>query len=740
MRAEQQRRSPDGTALTSAARDTDEDLSLLFGTSTALFASMAGPAHVLESANPAFFAAIGHGRRERTGVPLGELMPELEAQGFLGLLDHVHRSGERHVGRDTRVVIGAAGQAREAYFDFTYEARRDAGGNVIGVRMIGVETTQVKHARRLAAEHRALLEQIARQAPLPEVLEGMCQVIEELSPDVIVSVLLADEDGRRLHHGAAPSLPGFYNEAIDGIATGEGVGSCGTAAHRRQKVIVTDIADDPLWDDFRDLAEQAGLAACWSTPILARDGRLLGTFAMYHRTPRTPQDTDLALARLFADTAALAIERHHAEQARRAADAREKAARDDLAFLLTASTALAQPLDEKQTLQRLATLSTPVLAPLATVDLLEAGRAYRVAAAAPTEEARRLLASHHHAPNTEDDAVARVLASGLTEVARRAPAVPGPWQELGVTGYVCVPLMDRGRPFGVLSLFSTGRQSLDGHRIALAEEVARRAASAARNARQYAQRAGLARDLQSGLLLPDLPDIPGAQVAALYHPAGEGLDIGGDFYDVFSRDDGSWAFILGDVCGRGAKAATTTALVRHTARAVAPLIDDPVGVVKAVDRALNDRNAHQNNGFVTLVYGHLTPVAEGLAVDLVRAGHTAPLLLGADHAVTPVEASGSLLGIGIPPRLGAVRFTLRATESLVLYTDGITECRATGTDQYGDDRLARALATVPSRPTATDIVRSLADDVRAFMSGRTVDDDQAALVVTAGAPAPPRRR
>ncbi|MEU4877103.1 SpoIIE family protein phosphatase [Streptomyces sp. NPDC021608] len=740
MRAEQQRRSPDGTALSSAARDTDEDLSLLFGTSTALFASMAGPAHVLESANPAFFAAIGHGRRERTGVPLGELMPELEAQGFLGLLDHVHRSGERHVGRDTRVVIGAAGQAREAYFDFTYEARRDAGGNVIGVRMIGVETTQVKHARRLAAEHRALLEQIARQAPLPEVLEGMCQVIEELSPDVIVSVLLADEDGRRLHHGAAPSLPGFYNEAIDGIATGEGVGSCGTAAHRRQKVIVTDIADDPLWDDFRDLAEQAGLAACWSTPILARDGRLLGTFAMYHRTPRTPQDTDLALARLFADTAALAIERHHAEQARRAADAREKAARDDLAFLLTASTALAQPLDEKQTLQRLATLSTPVLAPLATVDLLEAGRAYRVAAAAPTEEARRLLASHHHAPNTEDDAVARVLASGLTEVARRAPAGPGPWQELGVTGYVCVPLMDRGRPFGVLSLFSTGRQSLDGHRIALAEEVARRAASAARNARQYAQRAGLARDLQSGLLLPDLPDIPGAQVAALYHPAGEGLDIGGDFYDVFSRDDGSWAFVLGDVCGRGAKAATTTALVRHTARAVAPLIDDPVGVVKAVDRALNDRNAHQNNGFVTLVYGHLTPVAEGLEVDLVRAGHTAPLLLGADHAVTPVEASGSLLGIGIPPRLGAVRFTLRATESLVLYTDGITECRATGTDQYGDDRLARALATVPSRPTATDIVRSLADDVRAFMSGRTVDDDQAALVVTAGAPSPLHRR
>ncbi|MFH8336402.1 SpoIIE family protein phosphatase [Streptomyces sp. AM6-12] len=736
MRAERERRPSSGPHLSPTVRDTDEDLSLLFGTSPALFASMVGAAHVLEAANPAFFSAIGGGQRTRTGVPLGELMPELAAQGFIRLLDQVYRSGERYVGRDTRVVIGAAGQSREAYFDFTYEARRDVGGNVIGVRMIGVETTQVKQARRLAAEQRALLEQIARQAPLPEVLEGMCRVIEDLCPDVIVSVLLADEDGRRLHHGAAPSLPGFYNEAIDGIATGEGVGSCGTAAHRRRKVIVTDITTDPLWDDFRDLAVRAGLAACWSTPILARDGRLLGTFAMYHRDARAPQDTDLALAQLFAGTAALAIERHHAEQARQAADARAKAARDDLAFLLTASTALAGPLDEQQTLQRLAALSVPALAPLAAVDVVKAGQVRRVAAAAPTDGAHALLASHSPRRDAESDAVARVLASGLTEVARRTPAGPGPWQELGVTGYVCVPLMDRQRPFGVLSLYSTGDMSFDGHRIALAEEVARRAASAARNARQYAQRAAIARDLQSGLLLPDLPDIPGAQLAALYHPAGEGLEIGGDFYDVFPRGNGSWAFILGDVCGRGARAATTTALVRHTARAVAPLVEDPVGIVKAVDRALNDRNAQQNNGFVTLTYGHLTPVADGLAVDLVRAGHTLPLLLDADRAVHRVEAPGGLLGIGIPPRLGASRFILRPTESLVLYTDGITECRAAGTDQYGDARLAGALATAPLHPTATDIVRSLAEDVRAFMSGHTVEDDQAALVVTAEAPAP----
>ena len=201
--------------------------------------------------------------------------------------------------------------------------------------MLGVETTQVKHAQRLMAEHRALLEQIARQAPLTEVLDGMARCIENLAPqEVLVSVLLADPDARHLRHGAAPSLPDFYNQAIDGIATGEGVGSCGTAAHRREPVIVTDIATDPFWDDFRDLADRAGLAACWSTPILARDGGLLGTFAMYHRTPRVPQDTDLALTRLFAGTAALAIERHHIEQAKLAAEARAKSANDELAKVL----------------------------------------------------------------------------------------------------------------------------------------------------------------------------------------------------------------------------------------------------------------------------------------------------------------------------------------------------------------------------------------------------------------------
>ncbi|MFD7746318.1 SpoIIE family protein phosphatase [Streptomyces sp. NPDC059694] len=726
--------SAQAPAVRTADTDTDHDLRALFGQSMAVFASMAGPAHMLEAANPAFFTAIGGLERTRTGVPLGQLMPELAEQGFITLLDRVYRTAEAYTGRDARVVLGEGAKAREAFFDFTYEPRLDAGGNVMGVRMIGVETTQVKHAQRLTAEHRALLEQIARQAPLSEVLEGMARTIQDLAPEeVLVSVLLADADGRHLRHGAAPSLPDFYNQAIDGIATGEGVGSCGTAAHRRRPVIVTDIATDPFWDDYRDLADKAGLAACWSTPILAGDGSLLGTFAMYHRVPRSPQDADLALAQIFADTAALAIERHQAEQTYWAAKVREKAARDDLAYLLHASTTLSADLDAVHTLRRLADACTPRLAPLCVVDVIEGGRVHRVAATAPTQRQQDLLDSPTPAYDA-DDTITRVLASGVTEVARRAPTGPAPWQDLGLTGYLCIPLLDRGNAFGTVTLLSTGDHVFDGHTIALAEELVARAALAARNARQYTHRTALARDLQAGLLLPDLPQVSGAEVATYYHPAGEGLDIGGDFYDVFPLEGDRWAFMLGDVCGRGAIAATTTALVRHTARAVAPLVPGPEAVVKAVNQALINRPAGHGTGFVTLVYGQLAPTSTGLAIELVRAGHTLPLHVDNHHTVRAVDAPGLLLGIGPDIHLEPRSLHLRPNESLVLYTDGITEARRHDDEFFGDQRLADALTGTPDRPTPQHLINAVTEAVYAFTGDHGIDDDQAILVLTATDP------
>ncbi|MFG2492354.1 SpoIIE family protein phosphatase [Streptomyces caniferus] len=717
-------------AVTTHPRSTSlrtEEYEDLFDQAPVIFVALGGPSHLLEAANPAFFEAFG-GSRTDTGVPIGELVPELAPQGVLDRLDAVYRTGTAFRARGARLVLGVPGKEREGFFDFTYEPRRDAVAEVDGVIVIAVETTVHHHAQLLAAEQRILLERIARDAPLGDILTGMARAIEELSPELIVSVLLADSDGRHLRHGAGPGLPDFYNEAIDGIAIGADVGSCGTAAHLRVPVIVTDIATDHRWEGYRELAARAGMAACWSTPIIGTDDRLLGTFAMYHRAPKAPEAKDLALSTAFARIAALAIERHQAMEAGRAAQEREKEAREDLAFILEASTAITREPHFSDCLQRLARLTVPTLAPLCSVHVREDGRTRRIAEAAATPAAEELFDSPVLRDRV-DSAVARVLASGTTET-DRADVPPGGRPVLpGVTGYVCVPLGARGRTFGVLTLLATDRP-LDGHGIALAEELARRAASSADNARQFSDRVQLARELQAGLLPPELPAIPGADLAASYHPAGEGLEVGGDFYDVFPLPDDRWAFMIGDVCGRGAAAATTTGMVRHTARAAARLLHDPAAVVAAINDAVAG-SALDEDYFVSLVYGELRHTGSHLALELIRAGHVPPFVRRTDGTVEQLVQSGLLLGIG-PEFDGTVcRLDLAPGDSLVLVTDGITEARSAEGEFFDDHRLADALLALPATACdATGLIDAVHAAVTAF-AGRSTPDDQATLVVTA---------
>ncbi len=152
-----------------------------------------------------------------------------------------------------------------------------------------------------------------RGAPLSAVLEQIVATVEaQSSNDALGSILLLDSSKKRLHHGAAPSLPREYNEAIDGIEIGPTVGSCGTAAFTGQTVFVDDIQTDPLWSAFRDLAGKFGLRACWSTPIVSSDGAVLGTFALYHRTPMIPSARDRRIVELLGHTAATVIERARA--------------------------------------------------------------------------------------------------------------------------------------------------------------------------------------------------------------------------------------------------------------------------------------------------------------------------------------------------------------------------------------------------------------------------------------------
>ena len=167
-----------------------------------------------------------------------------------------------------------------------------------------------------------LLEMIARGDALAPILDAACRLVEETSSGCLCSILLLDPDGQRLRHGAAPSLPASYTEAIDGSAVGPSAGSCGTAAYRRGPVIVSDIATDPLWADYRHLALPHGLQACWSTPIFSSEGGVLGTFAIYAREPRTPSPQQQTLLTQITHLTAVAIERQRTEAALRTAKAR----------------------------------------------------------------------------------------------------------------------------------------------------------------------------------------------------------------------------------------------------------------------------------------------------------------------------------------------------------------------------------------------------------------------------------
>jgi PAS domain S-box-containing protein len=198
-----------------------------------------------------------------------------------------------------------------------------------GVSIFFHEITGRKQAEQAAREnaellsgHNQVLELIARGEPLERTLDVLLRVIEARCPGMLCSILLLDADGIHVRHGGAPSLPQPFVQAIDGLPIGPRAGSCGTAAFRREPVVVADIAIDPLWDDYRELALAHGLRACWSTPIVDEQDRVLGTFALYFRAPGLPNDRHQRLIDLSTYTAAIAIAKHRETHALHASEER----------------------------------------------------------------------------------------------------------------------------------------------------------------------------------------------------------------------------------------------------------------------------------------------------------------------------------------------------------------------------------------------------------------------------------
>ena len=171
-----------------------------------------------------------------------------------------------------------------------------------------LETLAQNDDPKFAAEQQRIEELIDTDAPLHDILSDLVLMIEAQSPEMLCSILLLSNDGNHVRHAVAPSLAPDYVKAIDGSPIGPKHGSCGTAMFRGKPVIVTDIAADPLWDDYREYARMIEMAACWSTPILSSKGKVLGSFAMYYREPRGPKPQEQRLTDVATRLAARAIE------------------------------------------------------------------------------------------------------------------------------------------------------------------------------------------------------------------------------------------------------------------------------------------------------------------------------------------------------------------------------------------------------------------------------------------------
>ena len=239
-----------------------------------------------------------------------DLHPSDAARGYHALEQEILATGRPMFDLDEH-AISATGEYK--YLASTKAPLRNDKGEIIGLIGIGRDVTARKKADLLRDGQAQILEMIAMGAPLEAVLDRLVRLIESQLTGIVSSILLLDEDRVHLRHGAAPSLPEAYTRAIDGVRIGPNVGSCGTAAFRREAVVVEDITTDPLWADYKGLAAAHGLRSCWSTPILSHQNAVLGTFAMYSATARAPTEAETRLVGIAAHIAGIAIERRLAE-------------------------------------------------------------------------------------------------------------------------------------------------------------------------------------------------------------------------------------------------------------------------------------------------------------------------------------------------------------------------------------------------------------------------------------------
>ena len=410
-----------------------------------------------------------------------------------------------------------------------------------------------------------------------------------------------------------------------------------------------------------------------------------------------------------------------------------------LAFLAETSLEVSSSLDYRQILGRIVRLSVPFLADWCFVDMVErAGSIHRVALA-HDEPDREWLAEqlrhprpdpgstrgvHHVIETGEPVLVAEVDDQVLGELSGGSDERFAQLKAMAPRSYMIVPLAARGRTLGAIVFVSTrSGRVYDPEDLALAEELARRAAVAIDNSLLYSERAHVARTLQRSLLPPHLPVIPGVAIGAAFESASGEKEVGGDFYDVFRCGRKRWAIAIGDVCGKGADAAALTGLARFTLRAAAMQRTRPSGILSVLNETVL-RSEEAGERFCTAAFVSLDPTRGAARAWLACGGHPLPLVHAADGSVRTVGTPGTALGIVAKPELADVRLELGPGDCLVLFTDGCIELPG---DRPGEDLFAELVAATAGL-SAPERAQSLVDHV-IVAQGDGLRDDVAVVVL-----------
>lgn len=631
---------------------------------------------------------------------------------------------------------------RPAHFDAAAAELVEVVGEVLSAAMNRVGMFERERAARVRSEQVA--DRLARLQKVTAALSGdissqevaagvLSELSSDLGPSIAVTTLwLADGDTLRLAFsppGAVGAVP-YATMRIDDLLPGP------TAARDRSALWIE--SREELDTRFPELSGKEIDGKSFAVLPLTTDSDVLGVVAMSYLAPHTFDDPEKQFLGVVANQLAQALDRVRMRRS-------ESRIIEQARVLSELTAAISGTLDYRDTIRAAVENVVPWLADMATLHLMdEAGNLTRAGIAHRDRSIQdRIRAADAYAGHDR-----RGIGRAAGHAEGGSEARGDPWSDpqaargdqhrrvmdgVGIKATITVPLVTRTTTMGVLSLMRLiGSPAFDEGDRRLAEEVGRRIAVAVDNARLHMNRAEVARTLQSTLLPPELPHVPGADLAAEYHPAGDGIDVGGDFYDVFSLTDDRWVIMIGDVCGTGPAAAALTAQIRHGARVAARAGLRPAAVVPAINASLID--TIQSGRFCTMVYAEVVARAGGLDLQVICAGHPAPVVVRDGYA-QELPVRGPLLGVVPDANFSALETTIAPGEVMVFVTDGAIEARGIELDArgsrpfFGQSRLGTVIEQNASAP-ALEVARAVARAVIGFGGGH-LGDDLAVLVLKA---------